>query len=297
MSYSRETWVDNTGPPFLGAVKLNTWEAAHADASTFMISSGGRVASAEVNITFASGVIATILPLASGGQHVLGASALMTSALAAAVPGLIYVASGTVAQPTVNAPLYRSDGAAFRKIAPGIIPVVANLPTNPNDGDEIYYLADAANSVMWHLRYRAASVSANKWDFLGGSPLSSVTPAATAVTTAGAGFGQTAFATTGFNLPLTGLYWIEWGGTYNPTNTNVYYLMARVAAANVMATSILAAGMQITGGSGWGVFSFRYLFAGAVAGNAVDLTHACNVASQGLTCYERRVSAIPVRVG
>lgn len=169
MSYSRETWVDNSGPPFLGAVKLNTWEAAFDEAATFMFASGGKLASAGVNITFASGVISTLVPLASGGQHVLGASALMTPALASAVPGLLYVASGTVAQPTVNAPLYRSDGTVFRKIAPGVIPVVANLPANPNDGDEIYFLADAANGVIFHLRYRAASASIYKWESVGSS--------------------------------------------------------------------------------------------------------------------------------
>jgi hypothetical protein len=38
----------------------------------------------------------------------------------------------------------------------------------PQDGDEVYYAADATNGVIWHLRYRAASSSSYKWEFVGG---------------------------------------------------------------------------------------------------------------------------------
>jgi hypothetical protein len=48
------------------------------------------------------------------------------------------------------------------------IPVVSVLPAGPIDGQEIYYLVDAANGIIWHLRYRAASPSPYKWEFLGG---------------------------------------------------------------------------------------------------------------------------------
>src|SRR4030095_11342304 len=48
------------------------------------------------------------------------------------------------------------------------IPLVSALPGSPFDGQEIYYLADATNSVIWHLRYRAGSSSAYKWEFIGG---------------------------------------------------------------------------------------------------------------------------------
>jgi hypothetical protein len=42
---------------------------------------------------------------------------------------------------------------------------------SPIDGDEVYFIADATNGVIWHLRYNAGSSSAYKWEFLGGSPL------------------------------------------------------------------------------------------------------------------------------
>jgi len=52
--------------------------------------------------------------------------------------------------------------------------VVANLPTaDLVDGQEIYYqtTAMAATGTMWHLRYRAAAPSPNRWEYLGGGPI------------------------------------------------------------------------------------------------------------------------------
>jgi hypothetical protein len=39
------------------------------------------------------------------------------------------------------------------------------------DGEIKHYLADAANGVVWTFRYRAASASAYKWEFIGGPSL------------------------------------------------------------------------------------------------------------------------------
>ena len=49
-------------------------------------------------------------------------------------------------------------------------PLVTSLPSAPIDGQEIRYVADATNGVIWNLRYRAASSSSYKWEFIGGSP-------------------------------------------------------------------------------------------------------------------------------
>lgn len=50
-------------------------------------------------------------------------------------------------------------------------PAVSSLPGSPVDGQECYYLADTTNGVAWHLRYRAASGSAYKWEVVGGPAL------------------------------------------------------------------------------------------------------------------------------
>lgn len=46
-------------------------------------------------------------------------------------------------------------------------PILTTLPTNPFDGQEIYFQADAGPpAVVWHLRRRAS-----KWEYVGGPPI------------------------------------------------------------------------------------------------------------------------------
>jgi hypothetical protein len=45
------------------------------------------------------------------------------------------------------------------------------LPPSPVDGQEIFFLADPTNGVVWHLKYRAGSSSAYKWEYVGGSAI------------------------------------------------------------------------------------------------------------------------------
>lgn len=46
-----------------------------------------------------------------------------------------------------------------------------SLPSSPADGDEYFYVADATLGTIWHFKYRTASASTYKWEFVGGSPL------------------------------------------------------------------------------------------------------------------------------
>lgn len=62
-------------------------------------------------------------------------------------------------------------GVLIRQLQGRVPTAVTVLPAAPFDGQEIYYAADAANGVIWHLRYNAASASAYKWEFVGGSSL------------------------------------------------------------------------------------------------------------------------------
>jgi hypothetical protein len=50
-------------------------------------------------------------------------------------------------------------------------------PASPADGDLWFLPADATNGVIWMFRYRAASASAYKWEFVGGSALKSIVDA------------------------------------------------------------------------------------------------------------------------
>lgn len=77
------------------------------------------------------------------------------------------------------------------------------------DGQLAYYLADSTNGVVWTFRYRAASASASKWEFVGGPPLDARvdTQEATASTT------YVNLTTTGPTLtaPLAGDYVVSIG--------------------------------------------------------------------------------------
>jgi hypothetical protein len=80
----------------------------------------------------------------------------------------VYEQPGAPASPSVGAIWIDTDDVAPVYIGNAI---VTSLPSNPADGQEVYYLADATNGMVWHLRYRAASASAYKWEFVGGPPL------------------------------------------------------------------------------------------------------------------------------
>lgn len=88
-----------------------------------------------------------------------------------------------------------------------LAPYVTVLPGSPVDGQEVIYGADAANGVMWHLRYRSAGVT-NKWEFIGGAPLVHEV-VASYVTGAGTNADTTSGPT--LTVPLAGVYDVEFG--------------------------------------------------------------------------------------
>lgn len=61
-------------------------------------------------------------------------------------------------------------------------PIVTALPSNPQFGDVVTYIADATNGVAWNLQYDATGTY--PWKFIGGSPLVAVVAAGSATTSA-----------------------------------------------------------------------------------------------------------------
>lgn len=94
--------------------------------------------------------------------------------------------------------------------------LVTSLPGSPADGQEVFYVADATNGVTWHLRYRSASASTYKWEFVGGSELIAEV-SASETTTSGA---YTNLATVGPEIiaPLAGDYLLGISGLLTPAN-------------------------------------------------------------------------------
>lgn len=85
---------------------------------------------------------------------------------------------------------------------------VTSLPTNPYDGQLIYYLADSTNGVVWHFRYNASSASSYKWEFVGGASLHTFTEGA-AESTSSSTF-TTLTTATEITVPLAGTYLFEY---------------------------------------------------------------------------------------
>jgi hypothetical protein len=84
---------------------------------------------------------------------------------------------------------------------------VTALPASPYDGQEINYLADPTNGVVWRFKYRAASAATSKWECIGGSPLSvTIDTAETVATTTFSGLTTDGPTIT---VPLPGDYDVD----------------------------------------------------------------------------------------
>lgn len=78
------------------------------------------------------------------------------------------------------------------------------LPSAPNDEDEFFYVADAANGVEWHLKYRAAGTAGKRWEYVGGPPL--IATVETSENTASITYVDLATAGPSVTVPLAGDY-------------------------------------------------------------------------------------------
>ena len=87
-----------------------------------------------------------------------------------------------------------------------------SLPTGltaDDDGRVIHFLADAANGILWSLRYRHTSASPYKWEVIGApSPLFSYVDGNSTIS----GSGWTNYGGPSLTVPLAGDYLVEIGG-------------------------------------------------------------------------------------
>jgi hypothetical protein len=184
-------------------------------------------------------------------------------------------------------------GSAWAPIAGAPGPaLVTSLPAGPVDGQEVYYLADGTNGVVWHLRYRAASASAYKWEFVGGPPLAAV----------GSDTLDTTASTTPVDLsplvavtvPLAGDYDLAHGfGFGDMTPATYHFTVLNVGGADFAASVIQV--YPVSGG----------VLAGAIERRRTALTASASVRQRGYNggagatgrWRGRWVKATPVRVG
>jgi microcystin-dependent protein len=89
--------------------------------------------------------------------------------------------------------------------------LVSALPGSPTDGQEIMFLADSTNGIIWHLRYRAASASAYKWESVGPTPLFWQSTVGLENITDGSTAHDAASVDGGIVLPLAGVFVATYG--------------------------------------------------------------------------------------
>jgi len=193
---------------------------------------------------------------------------------------------------------------AIRLDAPALnivtnIPLVTSLPASPVDGQEIYYLADATNGIIWHLRYRAASASAYKWEVLGGPPLFSAVDTDQVLGPTATAYQDLATVGPSITLPLAGDYDIELGCRIwmNGNNGAAWHSYAIGGAAPLDSDAI----EYFSGNSNWPptVAPHSALLRRKTGLSAVTLTSKYKVsnAPSATDFYKRWMKATPVRVG
>lgn len=167
---------------------------------------------------------------------------------------------------------------------------VTSLPGSPYDGQEVYYLADAANGVVWHLKYRAASASAYKWECVGGAALRAEVE--TGETTTSTAYVDLATVGPSSTAPLGGDYDLHFGAQmYGPAASGAWMTVkigAAAAADNDGIWQRVDAG-QLS-------LARERRFAGIAAGTVLKAQYRSNTAG---TSYfaSRFLFARPVRVG
>jgi len=189
-----------------------------------------------------------------------------------------------------------------------LIPVVTSLPPTPTDGQECCFLADAANGVIWRLRYRAFQAdgvtpnpSSYKWECIGGSAL------AAQITTAEGTLSSivTDLATVGpsITIPLAGEYEFT-GESMIGTSAvagafgDAMIVMGPVGGPfNAADASDFGRGMDPASTSGINAqTTFHRRRTVGTAGWLTKLQYRANGTSS-VTHQNRRLTALPVRVG
>jgi len=170
------------------------------------------------------------------------------------------------------------------------VPRVTTLPAAPFDGQAVDFVADDTNGVIWRLRYRTASASNFKWEFVGGAPL--MASASVGVAVVGATFGGSGPTVV---APLAGDYEVDVRGSINISNAGSSgELKAGSSASNLSTAKDLAINNNV---SSWSPVGVLGVLTNVGAGASIQPYIRSGSAGVTVTMQERRVAVRPVRVG
>src|SRR5262245_45243545 len=194
--------------------------------------------------------------------------------------------------------LYYDDGITWSTIT---AQRGSTLPASPADGQQYDYVADAANGVVWRLRYRSASTSTFKWAFLGGADRTDVygeaQPLGFPVANTWYGLTKSPIVT----LPLAGDYIYTVGADYMQIEkpaTVALYLSVVIGPAGVATTPLGPGCTVIAPGGGASPAQAKARLNGRAAGDALRVAMAGgSTAGATFAVGALTLAARPVRVG
>lgn len=200
------------------------------------------------------------------------------------VTGLTTFANGTTADALqVNDNFNKVNAGVY--IAPG-----GSLPGAPVDGQDYYYVVDSATGTEWHLKYRAGSPNAQKWELAGGQPWFNRMDTAQTVTAA-AGSYQAGIGPT-LTVPLTGTYMVTTQADLSLGVSIMEGLGALFVAGTIAAGPILRATHNAAVGEpGWWSVSKTYPLA-LTAGQILEIRYQRSTAGS-MSAQFANISIIP----
>jgi hypothetical protein len=184
-------------------------------------------------------------------------------------------------------------GAAAKRF----VAYVTSLPASPGDGQEVFFEADSANHVVWHLRWRA---SASKWEFVGGGPMEAYD--SSSVTRNSTSFGDFSSAGPSITAPLAGDYMVEWAVTAgeNSANSIEFFVGIKNASTDPADGECLhfQTSADAAGGSdvpqGYGVY--RRKFTVASPSDVLKMVARSASSAVSFSVVRRVMSVVPIRV-
>ena len=177
----------------------------------------------------------------------------------------------------VNAGVAMATGTSFPTV--GLI-----------DGQDYYYLASASLGVVWHFKYRSASASSFKWEFVGGAPLYSeqVTGESTSSTT----FVALASGLPQVTVPLAGDYLVRHGAQASAGSAVTAQSGISINAATPNAADIIS---DTVAGVSYVADMFRERVMTSLAVSAVLQQRYAGSAAVATNYAQRFLSITPVR--
>lgn len=184
--------------------------------------------------------------------------------------------------------------------------IVTTLPQSPVDGQIIYFIAEAAIPVVWTFRFRGASASTHKWEFIGGSVLTIASKVGAEQEIVPPTKPVVATGSPGIEFPFPGDYLIQAQCTlvYRAKAAAQVFVWPIKDATHFFAfqanseRGFVSLG-PTAGSSNFFPFNFEQIIVGASAGDVakIGIEPVLGAEAIKLQTFGMRLGVLPVRIG